>query len=61
MKKFAPFFLADLKISYKYNWEYITKKNGKKYMNITQGVLDFNNGRTYFQLDNLFGGDKLLG
>ena len=55
------FHVADLKITYKYDWEYITKKNGKKYMNITRGVLDYANGRTFFKLDNLFGGDKLLG
>lgn len=30
-------------------------------MNITKSTLDYNNGRTYFQLDNLFNGDKLLG
>lgn len=30
-------------------------------MNITRGMLDYANGRAFFKLDNLFGGDKLLG
>uniref|UniRef100_A0AAU6SHL0 Protein takeout-like protein n=1 Tax=Maconellicoccus hirsutus TaxID=177089 RepID=A0AAU6SHL0_MACHI len=53
--------ITDLKITYKYDWDYITKKNGRKYMNITTSSLEYENGRTYFQLENLFNGDKLLG
>ncbi|XP_065208837.1 protein takeout-like isoform X2 [Planococcus citri] len=53
--------ITDLKITYKYDWDYITKKNGRKYMNITTSSLGYQNGRTYFQLENLFNGDKLLG
>lgn len=54
-------FTADLKITYKYDWDYVTKKNGRKYMNITKSSLGYENGRTYFHLENLFNGDKLLG
>ncbi len=30
-------------------------------MNITTSSIDYENGRTYFHLENLFNGDKLLG
>lgn len=30
-------------------------------MNITKSSIDYENGRAYFQLENLFNGDKLLG
>lgn len=52
--------ITDLKITYKYDWTYITRNN-KQYMNITTSKLLFENGRTYFDLKNLFNGDKVLG
>ncbi|XP_075236165.1 protein takeout-like [Lycorma delicatula] len=53
--------ITDLKITYKYEWELVKKANGKQYMNFTKSDLLFENGRTYFKLENLFNGDKLLG
>uniref|UniRef100_A0A8D8YMH6 Protein takeout n=1 Tax=Cacopsylla melanoneura TaxID=428564 RepID=A0A8D8YMH6_9HEMI len=52
--------ITNLKITYKYDWVYVTRK-GKQYMNITSSKLLFENGRTYFDLKNLFNGDKMLG
>ncbi|KAG8267422.1 hypothetical protein J6590_052044 [Homalodisca vitripennis] len=53
--------INDLSITYKYDWELVKKGNGKHYMNFTNSELLFDNGRAFFQLDNLFNGDKLLG
>lgn len=52
--------LTKLEITYKYDWELI-KKNGKEYMNFTSSELEFDNGKTYFDLKNLFNGDQFLG
>ncbi|KAK9504239.1 hypothetical protein O3M35_010614 [Rhynocoris fuscipes] len=52
--------LTNLDITYKYDWELI-KKNGKEFMNFTSSELLFENGRTYFDLKNLFNGDEFLG
>ncbi|XP_022184394.2 protein takeout isoform X2 [Nilaparvata lugens] len=53
--------ITDLKITYKYDWDLIKKANGKEYMNFTKSEINFENGRTYFKLENLFNGDKTLG
>ncbi|CAH0386224.1 unnamed protein product [Bemisia tabaci] len=53
--------ITNLEITYKYDWDYVKKANGKQYMNITTSSLQFENGKTYFDLENLFNGDKLLG
>lgn len=52
--------ITNLKITYKYDWTYVTR-NGKQYMNVTTSKLLFENGKTYFDLKNLFNGDKILG
>ena len=49
-----------MKITYKYDWDMV-KRNGKDYMNFTKSDLLFENGQAYFNLDNLFNGDRLLG
>ncbi|XP_014272244.1 protein takeout [Halyomorpha halys] len=52
--------ITELDIVYKYEWD-LVKKNGKEYMTFTKSKLDFKNGRTYFDLKNLFNGDQFLG
>lgn len=54
------FFLANLEITYKYDWTF-DKRNSRNYMTFTKSELDFDTGRTYFDLQNLFNGDKFLG
>ncbi|KAL1132412.1 hypothetical protein AAG570_010367, partial [Ranatra chinensis] len=52
--------ITELIITYKYDWK-LTEKKGKEFMELTKSELLFENGRTYFDLKNLFNGDNLLG
>ncbi|BES95606.1 Hypothetical protein NTJ_08415 [Nesidiocoris tenuis] len=52
--------LTNLEITYKYDWTF-DKRNSRNYMTFTKSELDFDTGRTYFDLQNLFNGDKFLG
>ncbi|KAL1137935.1 hypothetical protein AAG570_009630, partial [Ranatra chinensis] len=52
--------LTMLELGYKHSWGLVQRK-GKEYMEFTEGEIIFKTGRTYFDLQNLFNGDKLLG
>nr|XP_023026831.1 protein takeout-like [Leptinotarsa decemlineata] len=51
---------TDLDFKYKTTYK-VTEKNGESHMYLDQQSLDFNSTRFYFQFDNLFNGDPVLG
>ncbi|RZF36647.1 hypothetical protein LSTR_LSTR012326 [Laodelphax striatellus] len=53
--------ITDVKVDFEMNWNLIKKDNGKEYINFTNTDLKLSNGRAYFKLENLFGGDRTLG
>lgn len=54
------FILVDADFYFRFTWD-ITKKDGVDYGVISNENLTYNTSRSYFNLENLFNGDKALG
>lgn len=52
--------LVDAIFNFTFGWDHI-KKDGVDYVAIKDEKLTYSTGRSYYKLDNLFNGDKVLG
>lgn len=56
----SKFFAVDGEYLFQFDWEVVERK-GEKFAKIVNPKLTYETKRSYYRLDNLFNGDKLLG